>query len=398
MLVLMTFTMMVAAPIMMVGGILMAVREDLGLSWLVAASVPVLFLAVGFIASRMVPGFRLMQTRIDAVNRVLREQITGIRVVRAFVREPIETERFARANDELTEVAVRTGRWMATMFPTVMLILNVSTVAVLWFGGHRVDAGEMQVGALTAFLAYLMQILMAVMMASFMLMMIPRAAVCADRIVEVLDTGTSRRAAGRPGAHRRRHRRGGPARRDLHAIPVPRRRCSATSTWWPVRGETARGHRLDRRRQDHAAQPRAPPLRRDRRRGHRGRRRRTPARPRPALGADRARPAEGLPVLRNGRRQPALRQPDATEEEMWEALEIAQARDFVEAMPGGLEAPGQPGRREPLRRPAPAARDRPRGDPHARDLPVRRLVLGARPGDGRAATGGARADHHRRRP
>lgn len=191
MLVLMTCTMMVAAPIMMVGGVLMAMREDLGLSWLLAVCVPMLFLAVGFIISRMIPGFRLMQTRIDAVNRILREQITGIRVVRAFVREPVETQRFARSNDDLTQVAVRTGRWMATMFPTVMLILNVSSVAVLWFGGHRVDDGSMQIGALTAFLAYLVQILMSVMMATFMLIMVPRASVCADRIAEVFDTGTS---------------------------------------------------------------------------------------------------------------------------------------------------------------------------------------------------------------
>jgi len=191
MLVLMTCTMMVAAPIMMVGGVLMAMREDLGLSWLLAVCVPMLFLAVGFIISRMIPGFRLMQTRIDAVNRILREQITGIRVIRAFVREPVETQRFARANDDLTEVAVRTGRWMATMFPTVMLILNASSVAVLWFGGHRVDDGSMQIGALTAFLAYLVQILMSVMMATFMLIMVPRASVCADRIAEVFDTGTS---------------------------------------------------------------------------------------------------------------------------------------------------------------------------------------------------------------
>ena len=132
-----------------------------------------------------------MQERIDEVNRLLREQITGVRVVRAFVREPHETERFAHANDELTTVAVRAGRWLATMFPTVMLILNVSSVAVLWFGGHRVENGQMEVGALTAFLAYLVQILMSVMMATFMLMMVPRSAVCADRITEVLDTRSS---------------------------------------------------------------------------------------------------------------------------------------------------------------------------------------------------------------
>ena len=191
MLVLMACTMFVAAPIMMVGGVVMAMREDLGLSWLLGVCVPALFLTVGFIVSRMVPGYRAMQVRIDGVNRVLREQITGLRVVRAFVREPYETARFSTANRELTDVALTVGRWQATMFPAVMLILNVSSVAVVWFGGQRVDDGVMQVGALTAFLAYLVQILMAVMMATFLLVMIPRAAVCADRIVEVLDTDSS---------------------------------------------------------------------------------------------------------------------------------------------------------------------------------------------------------------
>ncbi len=191
MLVLMSATMMVTAPIMMVGGIAMAIREDIGLSRLLVVSLPVLVIVIGFIVSRMVPGFRLMQVRIDAVNRILREQITGIRVVRAFVREPQETRRFAGANDELTEVAVRTGRWMAALFPAVMLVVNLSSVAVLWVGAQRVDSGAMQVGSLIAFLAYLMLILMAVMMSTFMLVMIPRASVCADRIGEVLDTATS---------------------------------------------------------------------------------------------------------------------------------------------------------------------------------------------------------------
>jgi len=191
MLVLMSCTLMVAAPIMMVGGVIMAMREDFGLSWLLGICIPALLLSVAFIVSRMVPSFRAMQERIDEVNRLLREQITGVRVVRAFVREPHETERFAHANHELTTVAVRAGRWLATMFPTVMLILNVSSVAVLWFGGHRVENGQMEVGALTAFLAYLVQILMSVMMATFMLMMVPRSAVCADRITEVLDTRSS---------------------------------------------------------------------------------------------------------------------------------------------------------------------------------------------------------------
>jgi ATP-binding cassette subfamily B protein len=153
--------------------------------------VPALFLTVGFVVSRMVPSFRKMQSRIDEVNRVLREQITGIRVVRAFVREPHEQQRFGQANDDLTDVAVRAGRWLATMFPLVMLVVNVSSVAVIWFGGQRVDSGQMEIGALTAFLSYLMQILMSVMMATFMLMMVPRASVCGDRITEVLDTRTS---------------------------------------------------------------------------------------------------------------------------------------------------------------------------------------------------------------
>jgi ATP-binding cassette subfamily B protein len=191
MLVMLGATMMVSAPIMMVGGVLMAMREDLGLSWLLAVAVPLLVVTIGLIVSRMVPGFRVMQVRIDGVNRILREQITGIRVVRAFTREPYETARFKQANDELTDVAVRTGRWMAAMFPAVMLIVNLSGAAVIWFGGHRVDAGQMQVGALTAFLAYLLQILMAVMMSTFMFVMVPRASVCADRIGEVFGTASS---------------------------------------------------------------------------------------------------------------------------------------------------------------------------------------------------------------
>jgi ATP-binding cassette subfamily B multidrug efflux pump len=191
MLVLMSCTLMVMAPIMMVGGIIMAIREDLGLSWLIAATVPVLAVALGFIISKMVPSFRLMQARIDEVNRLLREQITGVRVVRAFVREPLETERFATANQDLTTVAIRAGRWQALMFPTVMLVANVASVAVLWFGGHRVESGEMQIGALTAYLTYLLQIVMAVMMGTFMMMMVPRSAVCADRMMEVLDTDSS---------------------------------------------------------------------------------------------------------------------------------------------------------------------------------------------------------------
>ena len=191
MLVLMSCTMMVSAPITMVGGIIMAIREDAGLSWLLIVAVPVLVLAIGGLIFRMRPLFRLMQDRIDAVNRVLREQITGIRVVRAFVREPYEQARFGRANADLTETATSLGVLMATIFPVVMFIMNASSVGVLWFGAHRIAAGHMQIGALIAFLSYLIQILMSVMMATFMLMMVPRAAVCSERIQEVLDTKPS---------------------------------------------------------------------------------------------------------------------------------------------------------------------------------------------------------------
>ena len=198
MLALLTCTLAVQVPIMMVGGVVMAMREDLGLSWLLAVVVPALFLAVGVVVSQMVPSFREVQSRIDDVNRILREQITGIRVVRAFVREPQEVARFGRSNDELTAMSVKAGRWMAAMFPLVMAVSNIASVGVIWFGGHRVDNGQMEVGALTAFLAYLMQILMSVMMGTFMLMMVPRASVSADRIAEVLDTDSTIVPAGTP--------------------------------------------------------------------------------------------------------------------------------------------------------------------------------------------------------
>ncbi len=183
--------MMVSAPIMMVGGIIMALREDVGLSWLVGVAVPLLALSVALVIRRMIPQFRIMQESVDWVNRVLREQITGIRVVRAFVREDHERARFAEANTQYTGTALAVGRLMAMVFPIVMLIFNASTVAVLWFGSHRVAGGQMQIGELTAFMSYLMQILMSVMMATFMSMMIPRATVSAGRIAEVLDTDST---------------------------------------------------------------------------------------------------------------------------------------------------------------------------------------------------------------
>ncbi len=191
MLVLMSFTMLITAPIMMVGGVFMALREDVGLSWLVVALVPILAAIIGFIVRRMVPGFRLMQRRLDTVNQVLREQTSGIRVVRAFVREPFETARFAGANTDLTDVSINVGRWMAAIFPSVMLVMNAleRRRSVVW--GIRVDSGAMQIGSLTAFLSYLIQILMAVMMSTFIFMLLPRASVSADRIGEVLDTEPS---------------------------------------------------------------------------------------------------------------------------------------------------------------------------------------------------------------
>lgn len=191
MMVVMSCTILVMAPIMCVGGIIMALRQDLNLSWILGVSVPLLVISMGFLIARMVPGFRVMQGRLDAVNRVLREQITGIRVVRAFVREPYEVERFGDANRELTETALGVGRLMALMFPLVMLISNVTSVAVIWFGGHQINEGSMQIGSLTAMLSYIMQILMAVMMATFMAVMLPRASVCAERISEVLHTDSS---------------------------------------------------------------------------------------------------------------------------------------------------------------------------------------------------------------
>ena len=193
MLVLMTLNFMVSTPIMCIGGIIMALREDIGLSWLVWVSVPVLFVVVAILVYLLMPLFRRMQDQVDDINGVLREQITGIRVIRAFVREPFETDRYADANRALTETSVKVGNLFVLMFPAIMMVLHLATAAVLWFGGHRVDAGQMEVGSLTAFLQYLLQILVAVMMGVFMMMMIPRAVVCAERIAEVLDSRTSMR-------------------------------------------------------------------------------------------------------------------------------------------------------------------------------------------------------------
>ena len=187
----MACTILVTAPIMCIGGIVLGIGVGGQLAWVLVVAVPILGVTMAVIIYRMMPGFRAMQERIDTVNRVLREQITGIRVVRAFVRETHERRRFAAANDDLTDAALRVGRLMALMFPSVMLISNVTIVFIIWFGGHLIEDGDVQIGALTAMIAYVMQILMAVMMASFLAMMAPRASVCAERIYEVLDTETS---------------------------------------------------------------------------------------------------------------------------------------------------------------------------------------------------------------
>jgi len=337
MLVLMTCTLMLMAPIMMVGGIIMAMRQDIGLSWLFAVVVPALFIVVGLIVRQMVPGFRVMQARIDEVNRVLREQITGIRVVRAFVREPYETERFGVANQDLTTVAVRTGRWMATMFPAVMLVVNIAGVAVLWFGGHRVDSGEMQVGSLTAFLSYLMQILMSVMMATFMLMMVPRSSVSADRIMEVLETDSSVPPPLYPVTELTTHGTlefdgvdlaypgaEDPVLRDVSFSARPGQTIAVIGSTGA--GKSTLVNLVPRLFDATAGEVRVDGV--DVRR----------------LEPDLLWATIGLvpqkAFLFTGTIADNLRygKADATEEEMWAALEIAQARDFVEALADGLDA------------------------------------------------------------
>jgi ATP-binding cassette subfamily B multidrug efflux pump len=341
-LVLMSATLMVAAPMLSIGGVIMAIRQDAQLSWLIAVCVPVLLIAVGLIVTRMVPLFRKMQARIDTVNRVLREQLTGIRVVRAFVREDMETARFARANADVTDVALRAGRLMALMFPTVMLVLNISSVAVIWFGSFRIEDGSMQVGTLIAFLSYLMQILMSVMMATFMAVMIPRASVSADRIGEVLGTSssvlppenpvTSAAFAGKP-------RRGELEMRDvgfaypgadqpvLSGISFTARAGEVTA----IIGSTGSGKttlvNLMPRLFDVTSGAvlmdgvNVRDLDPDLLWGHIGL---VPQRPYLFSGTVRSNLLYG--------------NPDATEDELWTALEIAQARDFVEQMEDGLDA------------------------------------------------------------
>lgn len=183
-----TLTIIVGAPIMMVGGFVMAVREDFGLSWIIAVSVAVLGVAVSLLVIFVSPLFQRMQTNLDNLNRVLREQISGIRVIRAFIREDHESRRFEGANEDVYSVTLRASRWMVLLFPIAMFMVNISSVAVIWFGAFRIDSGNIQIGQMTAFLNYLIQILISVMMSTMLLFLAPRSAVSADRILEVLDT------------------------------------------------------------------------------------------------------------------------------------------------------------------------------------------------------------------
>ncbi len=265
MLVVMAVTMMITAPLNLVIGIFFAVREDVGLSIIIVFAIPAAVLALGSIVYRMVPSFQAMQLRIDRVNLVLREQITGMRVVRAFVREPQETARFSQANDELTQTALRAGRLMAATFPTVMLIINISSVSVIWIGGNRIGAGDMEIGAMVAYLTYLIQILFAVVMVTFMVSMIPRAAVAAERVVEVLDTESTVRQPDHPITEVAE--RGTLEFSDVgFAYPGAERPVLCNLSFRVEAGHHHRHHRKYRCRQDHTGQPRLTAGRRHR--GH----------------------------------------------------------------------------------------------------------------------------------
>jgi ATP-binding cassette subfamily B multidrug efflux pump len=337
-LVLMTCTMLVSAPILAIGGIVLALQQDIQLSWLMAVSIPVLVISIGLVISRMVPQFRLMQKRIDVINRVLREQLTGIRVVRAFVREDVETDRFTQANDAVTQTALRVGRLTSLMFPIVMLVLNLSSAAVIWFGAFRVADGSLQIGTLSAFLQYLVQILMAVMMATFMAMMIPRASVSAERIGEVLDTESTVRIADHPVTEL--GEQGTVALRDVgfaypgaeqpvlsnldFEVPVGKTTAIIGSTG---AGKTTLINLLPRLFDATSGEVVIDGV--DVRELD------------PDLLWGRIGLVPQKPYLFSGTVASNLRygKPDATDEELWAALETAQARDFVSEMPEGLDAP-----------------------------------------------------------
>jgi ATP-binding cassette subfamily B multidrug efflux pump len=338
MLVVMTCTLAVAAPITVVGGIIMAMQQDIGLSWLLAVSLPALALILALIVRTMVPLFRGMQDRIDDANGVLREQIMGVRVVRAFVREPEEVQRFGAVNDALTDVSLKAGRLMALMFPTLLFVINTSSVAVIWFGANRIDGGDMTVGSLVAFLTYFTLILMNVMMAMFVAIMAPRAAVCAERIVDVLETDPTVTAPARPVTDFGHagslvlddvgFRYPGADEPVLDGISFT----SLAGQTTAIVGSTGAGKttlvNLVARLVDvteGSVQVDGVDIR--------------------EMAPDALWGRIGLvpqkPYLFSGTVASNLRygKPDATDEEIWEALRVAQAADFVSAMPGGIDAP-----------------------------------------------------------
>ncbi len=338
MLALMTFTLLVSAPIMCVGGIVLALGLDVPLSAVLVAVVPTLGICVTLIVRRLRPLFRSMQVRLDTVNRVLREQITGNRVIRAFVRDTYEEERFRKANTDLTEISLKTGNLLALMFPVVMTTVNLSSIAVVWFGAHRIDSGGMQIGDLTAFLAYLMQIVMSVMMATFMFMMVPRAEVCAERIQEVLGTSSSVVPPTAPVTELRRHghleiraagfRYPGAEEPVLRAIDLVARPGEVTA----VIGSTGSGKstllglvpRLFDATDGEVLVDGTDVSTID-----------------PKLLAKTVGLVPQKPYLFAGTVATNLRygNPDATDEELWHALEVAQAKDFVERLENGLDSP-----------------------------------------------------------
>ncbi|MFC8430176.1 ABC transporter ATP-binding protein [Streptomyces sp. NPDC057253] len=338
MLALMTFTLLVSAPIMCVGGIVLALGLDVPLSGVLVAVVPTLGICVTLIVRRLRPLFRSMQVRLDTVNRVLREQITGNRVIRAFVRDEYEEDRFRKANTDLTQISLKTGNLLALMFPVVMTTVNLSSIAVVWFGAHRIDSGGMQIGDLTAFLAYLMQIVMSVMMATFMFMMVPRAEVCAERIQEVLDTSSSVVPPVAPVTELRRHghleiraagfRYPGAEEPVLKAIDLVARPGEVTA----VIGSTGSGKstllglvpRLFDATDGEVLVDGTDVSTIE-----------------PKLLARTVGLVPQKPYLFAGTVATNLRygNPDATDEELWHALEVAQAKDFVEGLENGLDSP-----------------------------------------------------------
>ena len=337
MLVMMGCTMLVTAPVMAVGGIIMAITRAPSLSWLIGVSVPVLLVAVGLIVGRMLPLFRSYQDKLDAINRVMREQLTGIRVIRAFVREQAETERFEDANTDIARVGERVGQLFVLLFPLVMLVLDVTIVGVIWFGGHQVGDGDVEVGTLIAFMSYLMQILMGIVMASFMTIMIPRAAVCAERISEVLATAPTITSS--PDAVDTFPAPGTVEMRDVTFVyPDADARVLAEvsftvqpGTTTAIVGSTASGKSTVVRLLSRLLEASSGQV---------------------LIGGTDVREADpealwaqmGLvpqqPFLFAGTVASNLRlgREEATDDELWKALEVAQAKDFVSAMDGGLEA------------------------------------------------------------